>query len=167
METCFRGRLGTVLGMLSDAQLEHRIRLEDIYRNRVIALVSPIVGAGNVTAQVNLEMDFTRSEVTEEVVDPEGNALRSEQRSTEYSSEMNARGIPGATTNRAPTQTEMESQQGNDADSSALNNRSSSEVRNYEVSRTVSTLSDQVIRSCGFRPLCWCGKWKPSIRKPA
>ena len=92
------------------------------------------MGAGNVTAQVNLEMDFTRSEVTEEVVDPEGNALRSEQRSTESTSEMNARGIPGATTNRAPTQTEMESQQGNDADSSALKNRSSSEVRNYEVS---------------------------------
>ena len=136
-------------GMLSDAQLEHRIRLEDIYRNRVIALVSPIVGAGNVTAQVNLEMDFTRSEVTEEVVDPEGNALRSEQRSTESSSEMNARGIPGATTNRAPTQTEMESQQGNDADSSALKNRSSSEVRNYEVSRTVSTTqrpSNQIMR---------------------
>ena len=136
-------------GMLSDAQLEHRIRLEDIYRNRVIALVSPIVGAGNVTAQVNLEMDFTRSEVTEEVVDPEGNALRSEQRSTDYSSEMNARGVPGATTNRAPSQAEMESQQGNDADSSALNNRSSSEVRNYEVSRTVSTTqrpSNQIMR---------------------
>ncbi|MGC6496456.1 MAG: flagellar basal-body MS-ring/collar protein FliF [Candidatus Puniceispirillaceae bacterium] len=136
-------------GMLSDAQLEHRIRLEDIYRNRVIALVSPIVGAGNVTAQVNLEMDFTRSEVTEEVVDPEGNALRSEQRSSEFSSEMNARGVPGATTNRAPTQTEMESQQGNDADSGALSNRSSSEVRNYEVSRTVSTTqrpSNQIMR---------------------
>ena len=126
-------------GMLSDAQLEHRIRLEDIYRNRVIALVSPIVGAGNVTAQVNLEMDFTRSEVTEEIVDPEGNALRSEQRSTEFSSEMNARGVPGATTNRAPTQTEMEKKQGDNSDSSAMNNRSSSEVRNYEISRTVST----------------------------
>ena len=136
-------------GMLSDAQLEHRIRLEDIYRNRVIALVSPIVGAGNVTAQVKLEMDFTRSEVTEEVVDPEGNALRSEQRSSEFSSEMNARGVPGATTNRAPTQTELESQQGNDADSGALSNRSSSEVRNYEVSRTVSTTqrpSNQIMR---------------------
>ena len=72
-----------------------------------------------------------------------------DRRSTEYSSEMNARGIPGATTNRAPTQTEMESQQGNDADSSALNNRSSSEVRNYEVSRTVSTTqrpSNQIMR---------------------
>ena len=67
-------------GMMSDAQLEHRIRLEDIYRNRVIALVSPIVGVGNVTAQVNLDIDFTRSEITEELMDPEGNVLRSEQR---------------------------------------------------------------------------------------
>ena len=129
------------VGMMSDSQLEHRIRLEDIYRNRVIALVSPIVGAGNVTAQVNLEMDFTRSEVTEETVDPQGNALRSEQRSTEYATEANASGIPGATTNNAPTLTEVETDQkatlrseGNESQ-----NRSSSEVRNYEVSRKVST----------------------------
>ena len=81
-------------GTLSDAQLEHRIRLEDIYRNRVIALVSPIVGAGNVTAQVNLNIDFTRSEITEELMDPEGNALRSEQRSSESSAEIIARGCP-------------------------------------------------------------------------
>jgi len=136
-------------GMLSDAQLEHRIRLEDIYRNRVIALVSPIVGAGNVTAQVNLDMDFTRSEVTEEVVDPEGNALRSEQRSSDYSNEVTARGVPGATTNRAPTQTEIETQQGDDAGNGAMNNRSTSETRNYEVSRTVSTTlrpSNQIVR---------------------
>ena len=128
-------------GMMSDSQLEHRMRLEDIYRNRVIALVSPIVGAGNVTAQVNLEMDFTRSEVTEETVDPEGNALRSEQRSTEYATEETARGVPGATTNRAPTQTEIETDQKATigGDSGATKNRSSSEVRNYEVSRKVST----------------------------
>ena len=131
------------------AQLEHRIRLGDIYRNRVIALVSPIVGAGNVTAQVNLDMDFTRSEVTEEVVDPEGNALRSEQRSSDFSNEVTARGVPGATTNRAPTQTDIETQQGDDAANGAMKNRSTSETRNYEVSRTVSTTlrpSNQIVR---------------------
>jgi flagellar M-ring protein FliF len=136
-------------GMLSDAQLEHRIRLEDIYRNRVIALVSPIVGAGNVTAQVNLDLDFTRNEVTEEIVDPQGNALRSEQRSSSNSSEVTARGVPGATTNKAPTQTEIETQQSDDAGNGAMKNRSSSETRNYEVSRTVSTTqspSNQITR---------------------
>ena len=127
-------------GMMSDAQLEHRIRLEDIYRNRVIALVSPIVGAGNVTAQVNLDIDFTRSEVTEEMMDPDGNALRSEQRSSESSSEIIAKGVPGATSNRAPTQTDIDTQQSPDnSDPDAAKARSTSETRNYEVSRTVST----------------------------
>ena len=127
-------------GMVSDAQLEHRIRLEEIYRNRVIALVSPIVGAGNVTAQVNLAIDFTRSEITEELMDPEGTALRSEQRSSESSSELIAKGVPGATSNRAPTQTEIETQQTIDnSDPNAAKARSTSETRNYEVSRTVST----------------------------
>ena len=127
-------------GMMSDAQLEHRIRLEDIYRNRVIALVSPIVGAGNVTAQVNLDIDFTRSEITEEMMDPNGNALRSEQRSSESSSEIIAKGVPGATSNRAPTQTDIDTQQSPDnSDPDAAKARSTSETRNYEVSRTVST----------------------------
>ena len=127
-------------GMMSDSQLEHRIRLEDIYRNRVIALVSPIVGAGNVTAQVNLNIDFTRSEVTEEIMDPEGTVLRSEQRSSETSSEIIAKGVPGATSNRAPTQTEIDTQQNKDnSDPNSAKARSSSQTRNYEVSRTVST----------------------------
>ena len=127
-------------GMVSDAQLEHRIRLEDIYRNRVIALVTPIVGAGNVTAQVNLDIDFTRIETTEEVMDPEGTALRSEQRSSETSSEIIAKGVPGATSNRAPTQTDIDTQQSTDSnDPNSAKARSSSETRNYEVSRTVST----------------------------
>ena len=127
-------------GMMSDAQLEHRIRLEDIYRNRVIALVTPIVGAGNVTAQVNLDIDFTRSETTEELMDPEGTALRSEQRSSETSSEIIAKGVPGATSNRAPAQTDIDTQQSTDSnDPNSAKARSSSETRNYEVSRTVST----------------------------
>lgn len=127
-------------GMMSDAQLEHRIRLEDIYRNRLIALVSPIVGAGNVTAQVNLNIDFTRSEITEELMDPEGTALRSEQRSSESSSEIVAKGVPGATSNRAPSQTDIDTQQSIDSsDPDSAKARSTSETRNYEVSRTVST----------------------------
>ncbi len=124
---------------MTDSQLEHRIRLEDIYRQRIISIVTPMVGGGNVMAEVNLGIDFTRSEVTEELVDPERNALRSEQRSSDTSSEMTARGIPGATANRAPTQTEVTTEQGDKGAEGGLANRSSSEVRNYEVSRTIST----------------------------
>ena len=126
---------------MTDSQLEHRIRLEDIYRQRIISIVTPMVGGGNVMAEVNLGIDFTRSEVTEELVDPERNALRSEQRSSDTSSELTARGIPGATANRAPTQTEVTTEQGDKGANGGVANRSSSEVKNYEVSRTISTTS--------------------------
>jgi len=126
--------------LLSDSQLQHRIRLENIYRNRVISLVSPIVGAGNVTSQINLDIDYTRSETTEERVDPEGNALRSEQKSVDMTSKANARGIPGATANQPPLQSEIDTVQGDDAaPKGGVATQSSNEVRNYEVSRTVST----------------------------
>ena len=124
---------------LSNAQLEHRIKIEAIYRSRIISLVSPLVGAGNVTAQVNLDIDFTKSEVTEESVDPEGNALRSEQKSLDLSAQETAKGVPGATTNRAPTQAEITNQQNDGNDPEGFKTRSSNEVRNYEVSRKVET----------------------------
>ena len=124
---------------LSDAQLEHRIKVEAIYRSRIISLVSPLVGAGNVTAQVNLDIDFTKSEITEERVDPEGNALRSEQKSLDLTAEETARGVPGATTNRAPTQAEIATQQNAGNEPGEFKTCSSNEVRNYEVSRKVET----------------------------
>ena len=66
---------------LADSQLEYRMKLENIYRNRIQSLVTPIVGSNNVNAQVNLEIDFTRREVSQEIVDPEGSATLSEQNS--------------------------------------------------------------------------------------
>lgn len=127
---------------LTDSQLEYRMRLEEVYRTRIISLVTPIVGAGNVNAQVNLDIDFTRSERTEEVVDPEGNALRSEQKTLDESSDSPARGIPGAMSNTPPTEAELEiagTPNANGLAGEKLRSRSSSEVRNYEVSRVVST----------------------------
>ena len=125
--------------LLSDSQLEHRMKLESIYRSRILSLVSPIVGAGNVTAQVSLDIDYTQSQVTQETVDPNGSALRSEQRSTDMANNPDARGIPGTTSNQAPGQTELEIELTEQEAASASELRSSNEVRNYEVSRTIST----------------------------
>jgi len=48
--------------------------------------------------------------------------------------------VPGATSNRAPTQTDIDTQQSADnSDPNSAKARSTSETRNYEVSRTVST----------------------------
>ena len=128
-------------GRLSDSELEYRMRLENIYRTRIVSLVTPIVGAGNVNAQVNLDIDFTRSELTEEKVDPQGNALRSEQLSSDESTERRARGVPGAVANTPPSEAELaqieEQQEGDDGPSTR--SKSVNEVRNYEVSRVIST----------------------------
>ena len=124
---------------LSDAQLEHRIKLEDIYRARVTSLLTPIVGAGNINAQINLDIDFTRSEVTEEVVDPNGNALRSEQSTNDQTMQAPAKGIPGAVANTPPESAQLSATALASGGSSELKSSSSSEVKNYEVSRTVSS----------------------------
>jgi flagellar M-ring protein FliF len=138
-------------GRLSDSELEYRMRLENIYRTRIVSLVTPIVGAGNVNAQVNLDIDFTRSELTEEKVDPQGNALRSEQLSSDETTERRARGVPGAVANTPPSEAELaqieEQQEGGDGPSTR--SKSVNEVRNYEVSRVISTTqnpSNQIAR---------------------
>jgi flagellar M-ring protein FliF len=128
--------------ILSDNQLQYRMRLENIYRTRIESLVTPIVGPGNATAQVNLDFDFTRREVTEESVDPNRKALRSEQSSMDITSNRAALGIPGAVSNTAPTEAELitDGTQANGLkDSSDVQSQSSSKVSNYEVSRKVQT----------------------------
>ena len=139
-----------VAGRLSDSELEYRMRLENIYRMRIVSLVTPIVGAGNVNAQVNLDIDFTRSELTEEKVDPQGNALRSEQLSSDETTERRARGVPGAVANTPPSETELaETQQQEGGDGPSTRSKSTNEVRNYEVSRVISTTqnpSNQIAR---------------------
>lgn len=127
--------------ILSDSQLEYKMRLEGIYRHRVVSILTPIVGAGNVNAQINIDFDFTRTDRTEEIVDPNGNALRSEQKTLDQTADLTAKGIPGAVTNTPPTKAEleMEAGQGQGGAGGQLQTRSSSEVRNFEVSRTVST----------------------------
>jgi flagellar M-ring protein FliF len=125
--------------ILSDTQLQHRVRLESIYRSRVISIVTPIVGAGNVSAQINLDLDFTLSEETEEIVDPEQSALRSEQNTLDTTTDGKAKGIPGALSNTPPMAAELKSSPEAATAGENVLSSSSSNVRNYEVSRKVLT----------------------------
>jgi flagellar M-ring protein FliF len=65
--------------VVSDRQLQHRLEVEKLYRERIEAMLTPIAGPGNLSVQVTVDMDFTQSQITEERVDPTGTALRSEQ----------------------------------------------------------------------------------------
>ena len=138
----------------TDNQFQYRMRLENIYRSRIESLVSPLVGAGNVNAQVNIEIDFTRSESTEERVDPNGNALRSEQTSRDSTSQAPARGIPGTTANTPPNEAQLAETatvdpNGLGAEANTTTSGTMSELKNYEVSRTVATTqnpSNRILR---------------------
>ena len=125
--------------ILSNAQLQHRVRLENIYRSRVVSIVTPIVGAGNVSAQINLELDFTLSEETEEIVDPEQSVLRSEQNTLDTTTDGKAKGIPGALSNTPPMAAELKSSPEAARAGENVLSSSSSNVRNYEISRKVLT----------------------------
>lgn len=93
--------------VMADSQLAYRMRLESIYRSRIQSLVAPIVGAANVTAQVNLEIDFTRRETSQEMVNPQDSAILSEQSSSNITSKKDAVGIPGAISNQPPAEAEI------------------------------------------------------------
>jgi len=139
--------------ILSDTQLQYRMRLENIYRSRIESILTPLVGLGNATAQVNIEIDFTRTEITEETVDPKRNALVSEQNALDLTTKKEARGIPGALSNDPPAEVELttdadevdptaKAQNYGDPGGTGNNNletRSSREVRNYEVSKKIQT----------------------------
>ena len=126
---------------LSNRQLEYTMKLEQVYRQRVISLLTPILGAGNITAQVNVDVDFTTQNVTEEVVDPEGTALRSEQATQDLTSEPEAVGIPGAVANTPPLAADLATAAPEAAPAgSKIKSQSSSSIKNYEVSKRVTAI---------------------------
>jgi flagellar M-ring protein FliF len=128
----------------SNEQMSQTMRLGEIYRSRIISLLTPIVGAGNLKAEVNVDMNFTKSEITEESVDPKGNALRSEQTSLDESANPEARGIPGALSNAPPLAPDLKTQAPENKGVGAnLKQRSQTSVKNYEVSRKVQTTTAQ------------------------
>lgn len=129
---------------MTEKQLAHRVKIESIYRERILSLVSPIVGAGNLTAQVNVEMDFTSNQTTEEIFDPESISTRSEQNSQDESTDRPARGIPGAVANQAPLAADLQVDAPETGSAAEFKQRSSSNVKNYEVSKKLSTTVGQI-----------------------
>ena len=140
---------------LADSQLEYRMKLENIYRNRIQSLVTPIVGSNNVNAQVNIEIDFTRREVSQEIINPEGDgtgsATLSEQNSLNVTAKKDAIGIPGAISNEPPQEATV-NQEENQAGLAANNatggerekfeTKSSTALKNYENSKTFETVKN-------------------------
>lgn len=92
---------------LNASQLDYLRQVEDYYARRIEAIVTPIVGQGNVRAEVRADLDFSHNEYTSETYKPnptpEAQAIRSQQTVEETSTGGGqAAGVPGAFSNQPP-----------------------------------------------------------------
>ncbi len=129
----------------SEEQFIQQMKLGEIYRARVMSLLTPLVGAGNIKTEINVDMNFTKKEITEELVDPEGNALRSEQNTLDEAGKPEARGIPGALANQPPLNPDLKKEApGGGKQGENISSRSQTSLKNYEVSKKIETTVSQV-----------------------
>ncbi|MBR8655502.1 flagellar M-ring protein FliF [Achromobacter sp. Marseille-Q0513] len=163
--------LGEGRGMDAD-QLRFVREMEQRTVERILTILNPLVGPGNVHAQASAEMDFARREETSEVYrpnqEPGQGAIRSQQTSDATQRGVGpAQGVPGALSNQPPGnaqapitnpqqpparpgQTPQQQQQqgaqqqtGAQAASASLNERRDA-TTNYEVDRTISHVKQPV-----------------------
>ena len=121
---------------LNSEQMSHKQRMEETYRNRIDAFLTPVVGLGNIRSEVDVQIDFTEIESTFEEYDGNDNGplARSEIVSLEQDASQKAIGIPGASSNTEAGAPEAEPE---------LNTRTSKTTRNYEMDRAVRHVKRQ------------------------
>ncbi|WP_062734522.1 flagellar basal-body MS-ring/collar protein FliF, partial [Sphingobium abikonense] len=144
-----------------DRQLAMQGKIEDRYRQSVIALLTPILGEGNFSTEVHAELNFAERQATRETYPQDEARLRSETGSwasdPRGQGKGEASGIPGALSNQAPvnptvTQTNPNGQavtQGQTAQAQApgtpgdpLMKTEETFNRNFELGREVSVVRD-------------------------
>lgn len=123
------GLAATNLQQAQNAELARRMESE--LTERVQMLLSPLVGADKVRAQVRVELEPVRVVETAEIFDPDKTAVRREQRNEENqaNSQQDAAGVVGATAT-------LRGAQGAANQTGAQLSRTS-EVIDYEVNKTI------------------------------
>ncbi|WP_194442539.1 flagellar basal-body MS-ring/collar protein FliF [Pseudoalteromonas simplex] len=128
------------LAARSRKEYEIERKREEEYLNKIDSILIPVVGLGNYTAQVDLNMDFSAVEETQKRYNPDLPAVRSETTFEENNIGGLAVGIPGALTNQPPVNSNIPEVAGQGSAGSATNpSRSHKEAtRNYELDTTIS-----------------------------
>jgi flagellar M-ring protein FliF len=91
------------LGAAGDERIAYQRRIEEKYRAQVVQLLTPLVGAGNFSTEVQADVDLDETQATRESYDKQG-ALRAEQGNWTGNQADSAQpgGIPGALSNTPP-----------------------------------------------------------------
>lgn len=136
---------------LDAQQLRHTSQVEALYTRRIMDILEPVVGAGNLRAQVTAEIDFSETQSTSEEFRPNQDisqaAVRSHKQSSATGNDLTRlpSGVPGAASNQPPEavtapingpaqQMQVAGQRGTNP---AGSNQRSESVTNYEVDKTV------------------------------
>ncbi|MBW6528448.1 flagellar M-ring protein FliF [Sphingomonas sp. RHCKR7] len=96
----------------NDKRIEFQRRVEDKYRQQLIQLLTPLVGAGNFTAEVQADVNLDETSATRESYDKDGR-LRAETGNWtgNMASGQAPAGIPGALSNTPPPASQLSTPQ--------------------------------------------------------
>ncbi|MDQ8757168.1 flagellar basal-body MS-ring/collar protein FliF [Sphingosinicella sp. LHD-64] len=140
---------------VAERQLATQTAIEDRYRQAIVTMLTPIVGADNFTTEVHAEMDFSEVQSTREGFPENARALASEegQLSTDAAGGAGAPGgVPGALSNEPPPATQVAAAPGGavtpaaaeaEGATAAGGRRTENYQRNFAVGREVSVTRQQ------------------------
>ncbi|AEF04176.1 flagellar M-ring protein FliF [Alteromonas sp. 76-1] len=142
------GRLlnsGSQDSLSARARKEYEIerQREQEYLEKIDAILIPVLGIGNYTAQADVSMDFTALEQTQRSYNPDLPAVRSEMINEQNSVGGGAMGIPGALTNQPPLDSNIPENPEAGAQATLPGSTSKVSTRNYELDTTISHTKKQ------------------------
>lgn len=138
-------------------------RLERELEEQIESILGRTVGLGRVVAKVSAELDWTQTEKTEEIFDPDGQVARSTQVDSESMQDGLAEGGVAGIVANSPDATAAAGAEGG---SGASASNRSSETVNYEISKTINrhVLPTGQIRKLSVAVLL---DGKPAARAPS
>ncbi|MCD2453064.1 flagellar M-ring protein FliF [Methylicorpusculum oleiharenae] len=127
---------------LNSKQFEYKKEIEDHLMERIQNILTPLVGTNGFRTQISADVDFTVTEKTQEMFNPDLPALRSEQTREDENSTNSVQGVPGALSNQPPPSGVAPeiATQASDAAPGAEKPSSSSKTatRNFELDKTIT-----------------------------
>nr|WP_155698255.1 flagellar basal-body MS-ring/collar protein FliF [Aliivibrio fischeri] len=128
------------MAMAHRKEQELERKQEQSLRDKIDAILIPILGLGNYTAQVDVSMDFSAVEQTRKQFDPQTPSTRSEYTLEDYNNGNVIAGVPGALSNQPPVDSAIPQDIAELKDGSVLGQGSvhKEATRNFELDTTIS-----------------------------
>jgi len=129
---------------LTSKQFEYKKNIEEHLMDKIENILTPLVGGDGMRTQISADVDFTVTDKTQEMFNPDLPALRSEQTSEEQSTLSPVQGIPGALSNQptaagvAPQTTPAGAGAGSSTSPAPPGSATKNATRNFELDKTIT-----------------------------